>query len=125
MRNMLLIPALAAGLLAGAGSSASAETVSAGVSTDGFYLQIQSGGPYYGGYAHRCLSPRQVRFSLRRRGFHGIRFVAERHNRYVFNAFSRRSRFVRVVVGRCSGRILRVTPLRGPGRGHHGRGHRY
>lgn len=62
MRRTILIPALAFGLLAGAAQNAAAQTVSAGISMDGFYLQIHAGDPCRGGSAHRYLTPRQADF---------------------------------------------------------------
>jgi len=63
-------------------------------------------------HMHRKLGPRQIRRSLRHRGFHGIEILRERRHVYVVRAHGWRGHPVRLVVDARSAEILRRKPLR-------------
>ncbi|MFK8034491.1 MAG: hypothetical protein AB8B94_10140 [Hyphomicrobiales bacterium] len=61
---------------------------------------------------HRALSRKQVRRSLRHRGFHDFRRVERRGNRFVVVAENRRGRLIRLRVNAYTGEIERRRRLR-------------
>ncbi|GGB32302.1 hypothetical protein GCM10011316_00520 [Roseibium aquae] len=63
-------------------------------------------------WLHRKLGPRQIRQSLRQRGFYQIRFLKERPHVYVVRAIGWRGHPVRLVVDARTGEILRGRPIR-------------
>jgi len=63
-------------------------------------------------HMHRKLGPRQIRRSLRHRGFYGIEILRERRHVYVVRAHGWRGHPVRLVVDARSAEILRRKPIR-------------
>ncbi len=120
-----------AAVLFSAPASAQSTDLSVRLNLNDGRIELAQYGPnrgYHGprrGYV-RELSPRQVRFQLRERGFRGIRFLREGRRAYLFEAFGRRGNLVRVRVNKFNGYIMNVERIgdrRGRGRGH-GRGYR-
>lgn len=63
-------------------------------------------------FQHRALSRKQIRRSLRHRGFHDFRRVERRGNRYVVVAENRRGRLLRLRVNAYTGEIERRRRIR-------------
>lgn len=61
---------------------------------------------------HRALSRKQVRRSLRHRGFHDFRRVERRGHRYIVVAENRRGRLLRLRVNAYTGEIERRRRIR-------------
>lgn len=73
-------------------------------------------GGHWGGYQQ--MGPRQIRRSLRHRGFHDIDILDRRGPMYIVKARGWRGLPMRLVVDSRNARIVRSQPM-----GHRGRGH--
>jgi len=73
------------------------------------------GGDWHNGWGgdYGRMGPRQVRRSLRHRGFHRIRIVRPKRNVYIVKAIGWRGFPVRMVVDAYTGQILKLRPARG------------
>lgn len=74
-------------------------------------------GGHWGGY-HQ-MGPRQIRRSLRHRGFHDIDILDRRGPMYIVKARGWRGLPMRLVVDSRNARIVRSQPMGHRGRGHH------
>ncbi|MET1412768.1 hypothetical protein ABVF61_10905 [Roseibium sp. HPY-6] len=131
--SKLSAPIAGAILLATVGfaPSASATSLSGAkqihASSDAQVIQIhhkKKGGKRHGngwqgghGGGHYSLGPRQIRRSLRHRGFHRIRIIDRRGPMYIVKAVGWRGWPVRLVVDSRNAQIVRSRPI---GQGRHG-----
>ncbi|WP_422384197.1 hypothetical protein [Roseibium album] len=80
------------------------------------------GNGWHGGHGggHYSLGPRQIRRSLRHRGFHRIRIIDRRGPMYIVKAIGWRGMPVKLVVDSRTAHIVRSRPVGHGRRGGHG-----